>query len=436
LYETASRIDVVRDHRSASKKNHPQLAPPSTYLLVLDGAGLHPVGPSRTRNLAASTLLLPSRWLSLIGNSRTSVVWRGGICGLRRWRREKKDLPDLSMRSGRSAAAAAGPLQLFVILLSLILATTALTLVLPGHRKKPWDRQEASSLRRPSLLHSSSAEVVRISGLDCRPVSIRFSEFGTITVLEATAQSQDALVHLAVRYDEGEKEEGDDDDPSNERAKVTNGDVYGSVVWPAASGMASYLLKRNLVVDKSILELGAGTGLLTLACLELGRASSAVATDYEELPLLLLRRAVAADSGSRRWNRRLSAAVGDTADPVLRTRILDIADLEDPLPLADVVVAADVLYNVATSKALAHRAAEALGRGSRFIVGDSLPGRIGRPAFVRELSGLGVKGVEFREVRGGWTTSSTSKRSKEPSGSFQEPAIAVLDLDPATRSLL
>jgi hypothetical protein len=73
-----------------------------------------------------------------------------------------------------------------------------------------------------------------------------------------------------------------------------------------------------------------------------------------------------------------------TTNCTIQTQILDLRNLTEPLPSADIVVAADVLYESATGIALAHRALEAYKRGSRFIVGDS-PGRPGRIPFLNEL---------------------------------------------------
>lgn len=84
--------------------------------------------------------------------------------------------------------------------------------------------------------------------------------------------------------------------------------------------------------------------------------------------------------------------------------LFDICRLEDPLPEADVVIAADVMYEPATGRAMAHRTAEAHRRGSRVIIGCS-PGRPGRPIFERVLRDLlggdggGVMG-DFFDVEG------------------------------------
>lgn len=70
----------------------------------------------------------------------------------------------------------------------------------------------------------------------------------------------------------------------------------------------------------------------------------------------------------------------------------------EPLPPADVVVAADVMYLAKTGEAAARRVVEAYERGSRVIVGDS-PDRPGRPAFLATLAELvpDVAGVCFFE---------------------------------------
>jgi hypothetical protein len=67
------------------------------------------------------------------------------------------------------------------------------------------------------------------------------------------------------------------------------------------------------------------------------------------------------------------------SDSALPTKHFDVANLSDPLPPAEGVAAADVLYDPAAAKALARRAMEALRGGSRFVVGDSVPGRIDSP---------------------------------------------------------
>ena len=79
-----------------------------------------------------------------------------------------------------------------------------------------------------------------------------------------------------------------------------------------------------------------------------------------------------------------------------QTELLDLCDFSTPLPEADVVVAADVMYEPVTGRAMAQRTADALQRGSRVLVGDS-PGRPGRPYFLEELKRL-LPGVDAQFI--------------------------------------
>ena len=103
--------------------------------------------------------------------------------------------------------------------------------------------------------------------------------------------------------------------------------------------------------------------------------------------------------------------------------------------LPEVVVAADVVYEPRTGRALAHRCLEALARGSQVLIGDS-PGRAGRPAFLQELKELGVTNAAFQDVAGETVTgprndlicgiNSTSVSPTTP----QELIVAVMHLHP------
>ncbi len=115
---------------------------------------------------------------------------------------------------------------------------------------------------------------------------------------------------------------------------------------------------------------------------------------------------------------------------------LYICNLSVPLPPADIVCAADILYEKSTGIALAKRCIEALERGSRVVIGCS-PGRPGRPAFLEELRRLNpkLKDVDFVDVEG--TTCSGERNSLicgEGSTSISaEPEmllVALMDLMP------
>jgi len=124
-----------------------------------------------------------------------------------------------------------------------------------------------------------------------------------------------------------------------------------------------------------------------------------MATDYEEVPLRLLEFAVehvncGTDSGELGSGLRRSKLAS------IETGLFDICKLEVPLPKADIVIAADIMYEPMTGIAAAIRAVEALKAGSRVIIGCS-PGRPGRPYFTDKLKEL-LPGIntEFKEVEG------------------------------------
>jgi hypothetical protein len=100
------------------------------------------------------------------------------------------------------------------------------------------------------------------------------------------------------------------------------------------------------------------------------------------------------------------------------------------------VVAADVMYEPITGRALAHRVVEALKKQrSRVLIGDS-PGRPGRPAFLAALQEeLGLQNLDFVNVTGQTVTGPRNelicgKTSQTVSTRPQALTVAVLDLDP------
>jgi hypothetical protein len=140
-------------------------------------------------------------------------------------------------------------------------------------------------LRKKHLLHAS-AEVSpnsivdgrryhAVNGIQCVEVTINIEGLGPVTILEATAEAQEDLVNMAL--------EEDVDEAAN---TLHSGDPYGAVLWPAASSVAAHLLQSSRPLT-SVLELGAGTGLVSIAA-KLGGAHMVIATDYEDIPLQLL----------------------------------------------------------------------------------------------------------------------------------------------------
>lgn len=211
---------------------------------------------------------------------------------------------------------------------------------------------------------------INVDGVQCIQVPIQINGIGTIKVLEATAEAQEELVNRVLL-----------DDISN--SLIT--DPYGAVLWPAAAAVAKYCVEQNLIKNRTLLELGTGTGLVSLTC-AMGGAKLVIATDYESLPLQLL------DYAAKHLN--------PNSQNQLVCRFFDICDDELDLPQVDILLAADVLYEPRTGRGMAQRVVQALKQGTRVIVGDS-PGRAGRAVFVQELTKLGVPS-DFRKVQG-WT---------------------------------
>lgn len=240
--------------------------------------------------------------------------------------------------------------------------------------------------------------------IDCVEIKINLPRIGVVTLLEATAEAQNVLVELAIE---------------DNIEQLPSGDPYGAVLWPASLVIASRLL--DFVSGKRVLEIGAGTGLISLAA-ALGGAKSVLATDYESLPLKILEYSAKEING-------INVGPGMT----LNTAFLDLCDFQQPLPAADVVVAADVMYEPATGKALAHRVLEAMAAGARVLVGDS-PGRAGRPAFLEELRVLGVE-ASFVDTLGSTVKGERNDlicgpNSPTVSNVPKDLIVAVMDLDP------
>uniref|UniRef100_A0A7S2ATK2 Calmodulin-lysine N-methyltransferase n=1 Tax=Octactis speculum TaxID=3111310 RepID=A0A7S2ATK2_9STRA len=124
-----------------------------------------------------------------------------------------------------------------------------------------------------------------------------------------------------------------------------------------------------------------------------------MATDYASAPLRLVEVAASMQARTQPPPNEEEEEEED-ASLKIRTALFDICDQDVPLPPADLVVAADVMYEPKTGRAMAVRTAEAVARGSRVIVGCS-PGRPGREAFVETLLDLLPReALTFVDVRG------------------------------------
>ena len=229
---------------------------------------------------------------------------------------------------------------------------------------------------------------------------------------------------------------------------MNTGDPYGAVLWPAASAVANHLIQnipnsysssdpKTLFHGLTILELGSGTGLVSIVA-AMGGAKSVIATDYEPIPLKFLNYAAQnlnpSPCNDHRHENSKYPKINLTS--IIQTSYFDMCDFKTPLPQADIVVAADIMYEPKTGKAMARRTLEALKQNSRVIIGDS-PGRPGRPAFLKELEKLGLSGPEVKFIPTIGQTCSGERHDLicgENSTSIskipKDLEVAVMDLDP------
>ncbi len=290
-----------------------------------------------------------------------------------------------------------------------------------------------SSTATPIFSSQTHSQHHIVKGVECREIAIDLPIVGSVTILEATADAQNVLVDLALSLDDVRSIDNRNPqqlssnniqiEKSNESVKLNVGDPYGAVLWPAASAVATRLLQlhhkddstslsSDIYPDKplhglSIVELGAGTGLISLAALKAG-ASKVVAVDYEPLPLHLLRYAAQHLNPGCQDNMNLECVVLD-----LETEFSPLC--QQLLEQADILVAADVLYQPSTGRALAKWIIHFLQvpptslmlsslsgptvGSKRVLIGDS-PGRPGRPVFLQELQRLGVSDASFYSTLG------------------------------------
>ena len=306
-------------------------------------------------------------------------------------------------------------MYLFATTLSIVVSSTQLAFV-SSFILQPQQQQQQPHAR------FSLNELHDVDGVLCREVSIDVDGLGPITILEATAESQEVLVDAALALDDDNDDAASADDGGGPNITLEKGDPYGSVLWPAASAVANHLMSTGAVGQQTLLELGTGTGLVSLAAARAGY--KVVATDYETVPLKLLEYCAANLNGEDDLNMRIQTAK------------LDICDDTTPLPDADIVCAADIMYEPKTGRATAHRTVEALKRGSRVVIGCS-PGRPGRPAFLEELKLL-LPGIDAEFVDAKGTTCSGPRHELicgEGSTSISEEPkmllVAIMDLEPS-----
>ena len=204
---------------------------------------------------------------------------------------------------------------------------------------------------------SSSGESIRVDGLEYERVVVNLPSnvYGIqeVTILEASAASQDVMVERALDLE----------------AKGADGDPYGVVAWPAAKTVAVRLLQLSAADMRqwSVLELGAGTGLVSLTAALCG-SPRVIATDFNPARLKLIQEAAKMQSAT------------------VATHLPDITDHTKPLPQADLVLTAD-LYNPVTGEAVAHEIA------FKSVLGESVSG-VHRHELISESKGKGSSSPE------------------------------------------
>jgi predicted nicotinamide N-methyase len=165
--------------------------------------------------------------------------------------------------------------------------------------------------------------------------------------------------------------------PSNSDALISEADYvmderlpYWADLWPSSRVLAGIVVDEPDAGGKTLLELGCGLGLVSLAA-KIARFS-VLATDYYRAALEFARHNVLANGEGE-----------------LRTLPLDWRADPPPLREFDYVVASDVLYEQEYGRIVAELMFRFLRMGGTALVAD--PGRIAADAFLRRCGELGLR---------------------------------------------
>lgn len=149
-----------------------------------------------------------------------------------------------------------------------------------------------------------------------------------------------------------------------ERANVPP--PYWAFPWPGGQALARHLLdNRSIIAGKSVLDLGAGSGLAAIAAKRAG-AKRVLAADIDPF-------AAAAIQLNARAN---GVGVETTTDDVLRA----------PLPAFGVILAGDLFYERELAARVLGRLAEAAALGALVLAGDPVRGYFPADRFRRLAS--------------------------------------------------
>lgn len=215
------------------------------------------------------------------------------------------------------------------------------------------DEDAAQRLRALQILQSTLGQTV---GSSSPPTSPEMSPDISSPRSDHAIALHELRIHLPRLPPIRLLEAADSNEATRSFQKQGENDPFGSKAWPSAYLVAERLLPE--VCGRSVLELGCGTGLVSIAA-QVGGAKSVLATDRARQNL---------DCAQK--SAKLNGIELD----------VEVFDVTSDLPLPckkfkafDFVVFSDVLYWPAEAKAFARRAAEAYCAGSTVIVAD--PGR-------------------------------------------------------------
>ena len=161
--------------------------------------------------------------------------------------------------------------------------------------------------------------------------------------------------------------------------------AFGTRLWGSSVALARWMADMDAahscptaLSGVRVLELGAGTGLVSMALQSLG--ADVLASDIDRAALVLI------DQASKMQGL------------AVQTAVLNVCDTAMTLPSADLVVASDVLYTDELAEALAFRCMEALDAGATVVIAD--PGRPARSTFHSVLCAAGEGFVTSTGTRG------------------------------------
>jgi ETFB lysine methyltransferase len=148
---------------------------------------------------------------------------------------------------------------------------------------------------------------------------------------------------------------------------------YWADLWASAEVLAAYVLERveSFAPKRGrALELGCGLGLVSITAEQVG--FDVLATDYYDDALLFVE-----ENARRNIGKPIS------------TRMVDWTKLPNDLGKFELVIAADVLYEMRYADVVADAVAQTLAPGGVFILADQ--GRIALQAFLDEASARGLE---------------------------------------------